>query len=263
MPAAEGGETEFTALAASINEMADSLQRARQQQRQFLLSVSHDLRTPLTSIRGYADAIAEGATDDVPRAVGVIRAEAARLERLVGDLLDLARIDARRFSFSPRTVDVAEVVQGSVESFRHEAAAAGLVIDPSLPDDHHPLVLADPDRLAQILGNLIENAARYAAHRVEVGARTDGMRVVLWVVDDGPGIAPTDLPRVFEPHFSADTTSRGGTRARGTGLGLAIVSELAAAMGAAVHAESPVNSQGGTRLSVWFAAAPAPAPATR
>jgi signal transduction histidine kinase len=261
VPATHGRETELAALAASINAMADSLERARQQQRQFLLSVSHDLRTPLTSIRGYADAIAEGATADVPRAVAVIRAEADRLERLVGDLLDLARLDARRFSFSPHTVDVAEVVRGSVESFRHEAATAGLTIRALLPDATSPMVQADPDRLAQILGNLIENAARYAASRVDVGARTEGGRVVLWVVDDGPGIPPGDLPRVFEPHFSADTTSPTDNRTRvGTGLGLAIVAELASAMGAAAQAESPVTPQGGTRLSVWFAAAPSPAP---
>lgn len=92
---------ELGELAAAINAMAASLERARSQQRQFLLSVSHDLRTPLTNIRGYAEALADGATDDVPGAVAVIEAEARRLERLVQDLLDLAQLDAQRFSFSP------------------------------------------------------------------------------------------------------------------------------------------------------------------
>jgi two-component system sensor histidine kinase BaeS len=260
MPAADERIDEFKALSTSINAMADSLQRAQQQQRQFLLSVSHDLRTPLTSIRGYADAIAEGAADNVHHAAEVIQTEAARLERLVGDLLDLARLDSRRFSYEPRTVDVADVIGRAVESFRPEMTAAGLELSAWLPDDHHPLVQADPDRLSQILSNLLENASRYAARRVEVGVRTDEPGVVLWVVDDGPGIAPADLPRVFEPHFSVDT---GGpkdgpdtVRRQGTGLGLAIVAELAAAMGGEVWAESPVTPDGGTRLSVRFPSAP-------
>ena len=104
--------------------MGDSLERARSQQRQFLLSVSHDLRTPLTSIRGYADAIADGTAEDVAGAVAVIDAEAQRLERLVQDLLDLARLDARRFSMHPSPLDVDDVVRSTAEGFRPAAQAA-------------------------------------------------------------------------------------------------------------------------------------------
>ncbi len=131
MPGSRDDLPEFAALADSIDTMADSLERARLQQRQFLLSVSHDLRTPLTSIRGYAEAIAEGATDDVMGAVDVIRSESLRLERLVRDLLDLARLDAQRFSFSITTLSVDHVLDAATTSFANQAAQAGLALERS------------------------------------------------------------------------------------------------------------------------------------
>ena len=117
---------EFAQLAGSINVMGASLARARDQERQFLLSVSHELRTPLTSIRGYADAVLDGATDDPRAAAAVISAEARRLERLVQDLLDLARLDADRFTFELRDLDAAEVVRQVVGGFQPRAADLGI-----------------------------------------------------------------------------------------------------------------------------------------
>ena len=186
--------------------MGDALARARNLERQFLLSVSHELRTPLTSIRGYADAVADGATDDVRGAVAVIGAEARRLERLVEDLLDLARLDAKRFSLKPTLVDCVDVVAGVADGFRPEAEAAGLQIVTALPEAPGTalLVTADPDRLAQIVANLVENAFKHADRRIVVGAERDNGWCALSVVDDGPGIAPADLPHVFERHFRAD-----------------------------------------------------------
>ncbi|HLG67800.1 MAG TPA: HAMP domain-containing sensor histidine kinase [Acidimicrobiales bacterium] len=253
---------EAASLAAAINVMGESLEAARHQQRQFLLSVSHELRTPLTSIVGYADALAEGATDDVAGATAVIGAEARRLERLVQDLLDLARLDARRFSLHPEPLDVSELVARTVDNLAPTAQAASL--DLRADTEGAAWAMADPDRLVQLLSNLVENACRYARHAVVAGARAEGPTVWLWVADDGPGIAPGDLPRVFEPHFSSDSapgTPAGSAprRARpglGTGLGLAIVAELAAAMGGGVRAESPTGPDGGARLVVWLPAAP-------
>jgi signal transduction histidine kinase len=251
VPAGPTDLPEFAALARSIDAMAESLERARDQQRQFLLSVSHDLRTPLTSIRGYADAIAEGATDDVAGAVAVIAAEAQRLERLVADLLDLARLDARRFSYQSVEVDVDALVRSAVGSFQPAAAAEGLALTESLPGPASVRILADRDRVAQVLSNLVENAFKFARARVAVGARVDGTTAVLWVVDDGPGIPAHEIGRVFEPDYSPD---RVGARRAGTGLGLAIVAELVAAMGGHVVAESPATAEGGTRITVRFPA---------
>lgn len=248
-----GDDDEFTRLATSINTMASALARARDQERQFLLSVSHELRTPLTSIRGYAEAITDGAADDPVAAAAVIETEAGRLERLVRDLLDLARLDADRFTLSLAPVDCDRVARAVAGGFRPGAGRLeiDLVVVPAEPS---PLwVQADADRLAQIVANLVENASTFATGQVVVGTTLAAGRPVLWVADDGPGIPASDLSRVFERHYTSD---RADGRHTGSGLGLAIVAELAAAMGASVRAESPVVDGHGTRMVVLFPAQP-------
>ena len=252
-------DPEFAQLAESINAMGANLVRARDQERQFLLSVSHELRTPLTSIRGYADAVVDGTADDPVAAATVISTESRRLERLVQDLLDLARLDADRFSLELRTVDAAAVAGRVVESFRPRAEELGLELDTAPGSDRPLWVEADADRLAQVLANLVENASSFARRTISVGAGDVGGTPTLWVVDDGPGILPDQLPRVFERHVTSD---RAGGRRKGSGLGLAIVSELSAAMGAGVRAESPVAAGGGTRMLIRFRAASVPPPVT-
>jgi signal transduction histidine kinase len=246
---------ELAQLADSINAMGANLVRARDQERQFLLSVSHELRTPLTSIRGYADAVVDGATDDPAGAAAVISAEARRLERLVQDLLDLARLDADRFSLDLQSLDCGEVVRQAAEGFRPRAAELGLELLTTVASGAPLWVTADADRLGQVMANLVENASSYATHRVAVGAGSVGGRPAAWVVDDGPGIPPDQLTKVFERPIISDRL-RG--RHKGSGLGLAIVSELATAMGATVQAASPVDAGHGTRMVVWLRPAPPP-----
>ena len=249
VPVGPREDPEFAQLAESINTMGANLVRARDQERQFLLSVSHELRTPLTSIRGYADAVLDGTADDAAAAASVISAESRRLERLVQDLLDLARLDADRFSLDVQTVDAAALAAQVAEGFRPRAEELGIELSVS-PETARPLwVVADPDRLAQVVANLVENASSFARGAIAVGAGDLGGTPTIWVVDDGPGIPADQLPRVFERHFTSD---RGGGRRKGSGLGLAIVSELSGAMGAGVRAESPVTGDGGTRMLVWF-----------
>ena len=243
IPVPARGDPEVTALAAAINQMSDDLRRARDHERQFLLSVSHELRTPLTSIRGYAEGLADGTMEDVPAAAAVILAESERLGRLVADLLDLARLHADRFTLQLAPLDLAAAVRTAAEAQRPVVEETGLALDVSLPD-RGPVVVADPDRLAQVVANLVENAARYAATRIEVGASVDG---AFWVVDDGPGIAADALAHVFERHVTSD---RAGSGRIGSGLGLAIVAELVTALGGWVRAESPVSGGRGTRLVV-------------
>ncbi|HXQ59328.1 MAG TPA: HAMP domain-containing sensor histidine kinase [Acidimicrobiales bacterium] len=245
---------ELTELAEAINSMGDNLSRSQNLERQFLLSVSHELRTPLTSIIGYADAIADGTTQDIAGATAVISAEAGRLGRLLQDLLDLARLDAKRFSFDVRPVDCAEAVMATAAAFRPEAETLGLELVTAAPAEGGLWVDADPDRLSQIVANLTENAFKHAQSRVVVGAGLVGSSIAVWVLDDGPGIAAEDLPHVFERHFTSDRVT---SRRLGSGLGLAIVSELAAAMHAVVVAESPVIEGRGTRMTLWL-----PPPAT-
>jgi len=223
------GPDELAELARSVNSMAEAIDRSHELERHFLMSVSHDLRTPLTSIRGFAEAVADGAAPDPQRAAGVILGEARRLERLVADLLELAKLDARQFSLRLDAVDLADVVDDAVEAFRPAAAEEQLALE---VDIERPLeAVADADRVAQVVANLVENALKHAnaAIRVTAAATPDG--VVITVADDGPGILPDDLPHVFERLYAGRRQAR---RQAGSGLGLAIVAELVAAMGGAL-----------------------------
>jgi len=253
VPVEDRDYPELAELAEAINTLGENLSRAQGLEREFLLSVSHELRTPLTSIRGYADAITDGATDDVPGAVGIIGSEARRLERLVQDLLDLARLQARQFSLHTQRVDCSAVARTVAEGFQPEATGTGvdLVAAPggALWAD------ADPDRAGQVIANLIENALKFATTTVAVGAERVGEWIALWVADDGPGVSPADLPRIFERHYTSD---RVPTRKLGAGLGLAIVAELAAAMGATVDAQSPIDNGRGARMVLWLRNRPSP-----
>jgi two-component system sensor histidine kinase BaeS len=255
VPVSPGDYPELVSLATAINSMAEGLSRARGQERQFLLSISHDLRTPLTSIRGYAESLLDGATDDPHRAAAVILSEAGRLERLIADLLDLARLDAQRFAIDVRRTDLDEVARTSADGLRLALSEAGVAID--VPDysangaGHPVIVVADPDRLAQVVANLVDNASRFATSSVRVATSTNPAEsgtALLVVEDDGPGIDPADLPHIFERFYTSDR--RSGTAARGSGLGLAIVSELVGAMGGSVRAVSPVTPTGGTRIEI-------------
>ncbi|HEY4398854.1 MAG TPA: HAMP domain-containing sensor histidine kinase [Acidimicrobiia bacterium] len=222
-------DDELAGLARALDGMAAQLEAARGLERGFLLSVSHDLRTPLTSIGGYAEAIADGAVegrDAQKRAAEIIAAEARRLERLVADLLDLARLDAHEFSLTPRPFDAAEVVGEAVEAFHPSARELGVTVAVDRPATAP--VDADPERLGQIVANLVENALKYARTRVTVGVLAKNGTLEVRVDDDGPGIDPADLPHVFERLYTSRTVPG---RKVGTGLGLAIVHELSAAMG--------------------------------
>jgi len=241
-----GPNDELASLARSIDTMADELETARGHERAFLLSISHDLRTPLTSIKGYAEAMADGVIESSPdraRAAGVIAAEARRLERLVADLLDLARLDAHEFSLTPQRVDAREVVGSTVQGFGPAAQEWGvrLQLTPGVPVPAE----ADPERLAQVVANLVENALKYAKASVVVDVASRNGHVEVRVEDDGPGIPQDERGRVFERLY---TTRAPAGRQVGTGIGLAIVHELAGAMGGAASCE-PLGG-GGTRFIV-------------
>ena len=237
-------DDELADLVRSVNTMAEALERSKGLEQSFLLSVSHDLRTPLTSIRGYAEAITDGATSDPKWAAGVILGESRRLERLVRDLLDLAKLQARSFSFQPSQRDLSALALQAVDGVAPDAAAAGVRLAASCPAP--VAVVVDPDRMAQVLANLVENAMKYATANVQVGTQAAAGVALAWVDDDGPGIAPADRPFVFERLYVSRREPR---RAEvGSGLGLAIVHELVTAMGGTVTAESAPS--GGARMVV-------------
>lgn len=244
-------DDELSDLARTLNGMAVQLEHARHSERAFLLSVSHDLRTPLTSIRGYAEALTDGtipASDEQQRAGAVITAEANRLERLVADLLDLARLDAHQFSLSPRPFDVNATVRTAVEAFLPAANELGIELRIDAPGAR--LATGDPERVAQIMANLVENALKYARTRIDVHvAVASATDIEIRVLDDGPGIDPIEVHRVFERLYVSRAVPG---RSVGTGLGLAIVGELATAMDgtATVDPRSAVGAAFTVRLPV-------------
>ena len=237
---------ELSQLSRSINAMAISLERGRGLDRQFLMSVSHDLRTPMASIQGYAEALTDHAIDP-KRAGEVILSESRRLDRLVTDLLLLARLDARAFTFDIRPLDLVPMVHALVNGFGPRAVERGIELRVDAPSSL--LAQVDGDRLAQVLANLVENALKFARSHVGLALRSDNEWVVLAVSDDGSGIAAEDLDHVFERLYVA--RHHPTPKESGSGLGLAIVRELVETMGGHVHARSPVPQTGvGTEMLV-------------
>jgi signal transduction histidine kinase len=230
-PLPESGPAEVASLAASFNELTRELARAQEAERAFLLSVSHELKTPLTAIRGHAEALAENVLGP-EQAGAVIEREARRLERLIHDLLDLARLRRRAFSVRSERVDLAEIAEEVVQ--RHTATARAYGVDLSAISEPDAAAVADADRVLQAVSNLVENALRCS-----FGG--GGVRVVATpgrvdVVDDGAGIEPEDIERAFERFYLWERYA--SERPVGTGLGLAIVRELAEAMGGSVAVRS-------------------------
>jgi signal transduction histidine kinase len=231
------GEDELAQLGTAFNEMSRELGLARESQRHFLESVSHELKTPLTSIRGYAEALEEGA---VAPAEGshVIASEAGRLERLVADLLDLARLGRAGFSVAHDPVDLASIAEHAVERHLPKAREMSVKLANATAGDDGAWALADEGRMLQVTSNLIENALRLTPAGGFVVVRAGPGQIA--VRDSGPGLATEDLSRAFERFYLYDRYR--SERPVGSGLGLAIVQELTNAMGGTVQVG---NADGG------------------
>ena len=227
------GHDEISQLSARFSDMAAKLAEAEQLSRNFLMSVSHELRTPLTAIRGHVSALREGVIDD-PEAysssLAVIEEEAMRLERLVGDVLDLAKLNAHRFTVLEEEVDMRDLCERAYNAFGEVARQRS--IDYRRDFEVRPVIVTDGDRVLQIISNLLSNAFRWTPEggRVSLALGADNGTVSVVVSDSGPGISPEERERIFRPFWSRD----GG----GTGLGLAIARELAVALGGRIDLRS-------------------------
>lgn len=226
--------SEIGRLTTSFRQMTRRLAEAEELERNFFMSISHELRTPLTAIRGHAEALSEGLADD-PQAreasLGVIRSEGERLERLVGDLLDLAKLDAHRFTLAEDEVEVCRLLEHAYQSRTEEARRRGIAYERTFRAD--PVIHTDGDRVLQIVTNLIDNAFTWTSDggRIEIVLAAENGSVAVTVADDGPGVAPQDREKIFRPFFSGD-------HSQGTGLGLAIARELAHALGGELELDS-------------------------
>jgi signal transduction histidine kinase len=232
LPERTGG-SEVERLSARFGQMAKRLAESEELSRHFLMSVSHELRTPLTAIRGHVAALREGVLDDPEsrgRSLEVIAEEALRLERLVGDVLDLAKLDARRFALLREEVDMRALCERAYAAFAEEAKVRQ--IDYELELGEGVVLVTDGDRVLQIVTNLLANAMHWTPPdgRVELALDRRNGEVMVAVTDTGPGIEPQSRDRIFRTFWSGD----GG----GTGLGLPIARELALALGGRLDLET-------------------------
>jgi signal transduction histidine kinase len=216
--------------------MAERLAEAEQVERNFLMSVSHELRTPLTAIRGHVSALLEGVIDDPEletTSLETVEAEAQRLERLVGDILDLAKLDTNRFTVMHEEVDMGALVDQAYETFREEARRRSIDYEREVRE--RPVILSDGDRVLQIVANLLSNAFRATPDGGRISLELEELdgSVRVAVEDSGPGIPHEQRERLFRPFVSES----GG----GTGLGLAIAKELAGALGGRIDLRSEVG----------------------
>jgi two-component system, OmpR family, sensor kinase len=241
------GPRELAQLAESFNDLAVALTKAREAERAFLLSVSHELKTPLTAIRGYAEGLQEGVLPPEEAATTIV-GESRRLERLVGDLLDLARMNKAEFSVRREPIDLSEIGREAVRRYEGQARSFGVTLE--LVASADAPAVGDADRVLQIVSNLVENALRLAPAGGSVRIVTAPGE--LRVEDTGPGLKAEELERAFERFYLYSRYGR--ERPVGTGLGLAIVKELAKGMSGSVAAASAPGE-----LTVFTVRLPLPA----
>jgi signal transduction histidine kinase len=251
------GPAEVAEVGSAVNTLAAALSRSEARQREFLLSVSHDLRTPLTAISGYAESLAGGVVPPEQAAsVGaVMLTEAQRLNRMVADLLDLARLGAEDFRIDLADVDMSELARAAARVWRSRCGAADVAFRfeaPSRPVWCH----TDPSRVRQILDGLFENALRVTPPEapivLSVWAEAESQTVFLEVRDGGPGLTDADLAVAFERSVLYERYR--GVRQVGTGLGLAIVDGLTHRLGGTVEAGH--SAEGGARFTIRLPADP-------
>lgn len=244
------GPEELQSLAVAFNEMVRDVKASHQSQRDFVANVSHELKTPLTSIRGFAQAILDGTAalpEERERAAKVIRDESDRLQRLVQDLLDLARLDSGQADFDLQRVDLNALLFAVIERLSVKAREAQVRVDTDLPK--FPTLVGDGDRLAQVFTNLLDNAIKHSQQDgyVRVWGETSQGWVSVYVDDSGAGIPSEDLERIFERFYMVNKARPGGAD-RGTGLGLAISQEIVRKHRGHITAQSKVGH--GSRFSV-------------
>jgi len=244
-------QAELEDLRGALADMVRSLQRASHRQTAFLLSISHDLRTPLTSIRGFAEAIEDDEIEDPRHAAAIIRREAQRIERLLADLIALAKLESDGFAVTLSPLELEPTLAHLAETARMRGRSRGLACTVEVAEDAIAVV-ADPERLSQALANVLNNAVKFARSRIAIRAvrRIDVVRIE--VDDDGPGIDPALARDLFHRQVSPRPGNDGAV---GSGLGLLIVSRLVEGMGGRVGLRSPASAEGGTAIVIELAAA--------
>ena len=240
------GSDEIAQLAARFNQMATQLEQVESMRRQLIGDVTHELRTPLTSIKGYMEGLVDGVLPSTPETFDQIHREADRLSRLVDDLQELSRVEAKAYSLDIHPMTVSNLVQTTVKRLAPQARDKHIILHPNLPADLPPLQ-ADEDRITQVLVNLVANAIQYTpvGGNVSITAARQADEIQISVKDTGVGIPPEHLANLFTRFYRVDK-SRSRNAGGGSGIGLTIAKHLVEAHGGRIWAESKGEGQGST-----------------
>ncbi len=240
------GSDEIAQLATRFNQMATQLEQVESMRRQLIGDVTHELRTPLTSIKGYMEGLVDGVLPSTPETFDQIHHEADRLSRLVDDLQELSRVEAKAYSLDVRSVTVSNLVQTTVKRLTPQARDKRITLHPNLPADLPPLQ-ADEDRITQVLVNLVANAIQYTPEGgdVTISAACQADEIHISVKDTGVGIPPEHLANLFTRFYRVDK-SRLRNAGGGSGIGLTIAKHLIEAHGGRIWVESKGEGQGST-----------------
>jgi signal transduction histidine kinase len=243
-PVPVDGPKEVRALAEAFNQMSKRVISSQQSQRDFTTNVSHELKTPLTSIQGFAQAILDGTADSpdaVNQAAQVIHAESERMHRLVLALLDLAGLEAGTTIMADEAIDIDSLLNKVIEKFSPQAAEAQISL--TYTQKEFPKIRGDWDRLEQVFTNLVDNAIKFtpSGGSVSLNGNFEKDQIIVEVIDTGEGIGAGEASRIFERFYQVDR-SRAGVEGRGTGLGLSIAKEIINAHGGTISVESQLGS---------------------
>jgi signal transduction histidine kinase len=242
---------ELDRLSSSFNRMADSIEGNEQRRLELIGDLTHELRTPLTVVRGYLEEMAEGQIKPSSEVYQKLVRETRRLERLVNDLQELSKAEAGYLKIDLQPLDLRPILESLVERLSDQLLEDGPILQLDYPQDL-PLVIADRDRTEQILVNLLGNAIRYTEKgSITVSFVTDSPQLWIEVIDTGMGIAPQDLPHVFERFWRADRSR--SRHSGGTGIGLAITRRLVELQGGTIDVESQVDRGSTFRFSLPLA----------
>ncbi|MDU2065402.1 MAG: ATP-binding protein [Sporomusaceae bacterium] len=238
------------ALSASLDQLA-KMDRVR---RDFVANISHELRTPLTIIRGYNEALLDGTVTDpslITRYQQLIRSETTRLEKLIAELLDLSRLQSEEISWTPEPVNIGEVAVNVLFLLEQQAAQKNVKLISAIAPDL-PLILAEGDRLTQLILILLDNAVKYSPPESEISLEvfTAANTVCLKISDQGHGIAPADLPYIWDRFYKGDKSRTRSGASGGTGLGLAIAKAILDRHGATAEISSEIGH--GTTFTIYF-----------
>lgn len=248
LPIAVEGNNEIASLSRSLNSLREEIKEDQARRARFIMGISHDLKTPLALVKGYAEALEEELGDAGANAsshLSIIKSKADQLEGMIDELIDFERVDTGEWSRGLATIDFGSFLRAFVKRIEADAVLLGREVRGAIDLPEPALVLMDERLVTRALENLVNNALRYTAEggKIELSARAEGGAFIVSVSDDGPGVSREDMPHIFEPFYRGSSSRR----EQGMGLGLSIVKTIVESHGGTIEAAPGSDSSGSAR----------------